>query len=102
MATKRKKVPAEIQRHRVIKCKYGLTLTEYIEKLADQNFECAICGTLLATEGINTHLDHCHETGKIREFLCGYCNRALGHFKDDIKRVESAVLYLERHQCTPS
>lgn len=88
------------QRHRTANLfyKYKLTHEQYLEKLADQNFECGVCGRLLLVDHKSTHLDHNHETGKIREFLCSNCNVALGLLKDDIKNIEALCLYVERHQ----
>src|SRR5260221_1276743 len=86
---------------RYIKSRYGISYEQYIEKLADQLFECAICGTFLGWKtGSNVHLDHDHKTNKLRDFLCGHCNRGLGSFFDDPKRLDNAIAYLERHQCS--
>lgn len=41
-------------------------------------------------------LDHCHVSGLFRGWLCGPCNRALGHAKDDIGRLRKLIAYLER------
>ena len=79
------------------KRKYGLTLEQYTDRLAAQNFECGICGKFLDYKGHNTHLDHCHKTGKLRGFLCTNCNRGLGHFQDSVVNLENAQLYLETH-----
>ena len=75
---------------------YGLTLEEYENKLQQQN-ECAICKRKLE-RGPLTHLDHCHNTGKIREFLCSNCNRGLGSFHDSPNILQQAIDYLEKHQ----
>ena len=40
-------------------------------------------------------IDHCHSTGVVRGLLCTHCNFALGHFKDDIDRMERAIMYLK-------
>jgi hypothetical protein len=40
-------------------------------------------------------IDHCHESGKIRGLLCKDCNLILGWVKDDIKRLQAMVDYLE-------
>lgn len=60
-----------------------------------QERTCAICGAGLdepATK--NTHLDHDHETGAVRGFLCLLCNHGLGHFRDDPALLARAVEYL--------
>jgi len=43
------------------------------------------------------HIDHCHNSGKIRGLLCGSCNTGLGHFKDDINMLENAIKYLKEN-----
>ena len=40
-------------------------------------------------------IDHCHTTDKFRGFLCHNCNRGIGVFKDDLKRLHRAVRYLK-------
>lgn len=42
-------------------------------------------------------LDHCHETGKFRGYICDYCNNALGRAKDNIKTLKNLIRYLEKH-----
>lgn len=80
------------------KIKWGISLIEYEELLAKQNFVCAICGVKLPTSGPFTHLDHCHKTGKKRAFLCTNCNRGLGHFQDSEGLLDKAKSYLEYHR----
>ncbi len=82
-----------------VKRAHGLTLHEYEEKLAAQGSCCAICDIELAPAGHLTHLDHNHETGKLRDFLCTNCNRGLGHFQDSPALLSMAMAYLERHIC---
>ena len=82
---------------KLIQKRYGLTYSEYIEKLADQLFSCEICGDWLWIEGKKTHLDHDHVTKKLRGFLCNRCNLGLGLFKDDVKNIESAMVYLDKY-----
>lgn len=41
-------------------------------------------------------LDHNHETGEFRGWLCHSCNRALGNFKDSIDLLRAAIAYLEK------
>ncbi len=87
----------EQKRSIYFKHKYGITLQQYQEKLAQQDNSCAICGLKLPTSGSFTHLDHDHKTGTLRAFLCTNCNRALGHFQDSIPILESAIRYLNTH-----
>ena len=76
---------------------YKLTLDEYETKLKLQNCKCAICNIDLPLEGNMTHLDHCHTTNKVRDFLCTNCNRGLGHFQDSVTLLENAISYLNKH-----
>lgn len=56
---------------------------------------CAICGKDIREGAKLVHIDHCHETGAIRGILCHNCNVGLGHFKDSVDRLQSAIDYLE-------
>jgi hypothetical protein len=55
------------------------------------NGACFICESVEKS----LHIDHCHESGKVRGALCFNCNTALGKFKDDAKIVRRAFQYLE-------
>ena len=72
----------QIERDRVYKKKYGITLAQYDEMLAAQNGKCKICGSDKAgTIGQNFAVDHCHTTGKVRGLLCINCNARLGWYE---------------------
>ena len=88
------------KRNSWIKEAWGITAIEYEAKLAQQDFKCAICKVKLLTRGHKTHLDHDHKTGKLRAFLCTNCNRGLGHFKDSIENLSSAIEYLMPKEVT--
>jgi hypothetical protein len=47
-------------------------------------------------------IDHDEKTGLVRGLLCHHCNVMLGHARDDIPTLESAVEYLELAHCTLS
>lgn len=75
---------------------HGITADQYDQMLADQGFQCAICGEPHKDEKFKRlHVDHCHETGKIRGLLCTLCNTALGKMKDDPDRLRKAADYIE-------
>lgn len=75
--------------------KYGLTGEQYDQMLAGQGGRCALCGD--ESNGRTWHVDHCHDSGKVRGLLCDLCNRGLGHFRDNAGVLRRAVAYLEAH-----
>ncbi len=77
-----------------LKRSYGLTVEEYDAMLAQQNGVCAVCERP-PTLGISLHVDHDHETGRIRGLLCFRCNNALGDLEDDPGLLRAAAHYLE-------
>jgi hypothetical protein len=44
-------------------------------------------------------LDHCHETGRFRGWLCAYCNRGIGQLGDNLSGALKAVRYLKKAEC---
>jgi hypothetical protein len=78
--------------------KYNITETEYVTLYESQNKACAVCEKELPLMGKSTHIDHDHETGKIRGILCSNCNTALGLLKDNIDIILSLALYKQNSQ----
>jgi hypothetical protein len=98
--------------------KHGLTLEDFEVMLRAQDFCCAICrsntvGNKRAGKGAKPHLadqwpsvaqegdftwhvDHDHQTGRVRGLLCHHCNAGLGHFKDRPDLLDAAARYLEK------
>ena len=71
---------------------YGITSNEYNTMLTEQEHKCIICQQQMVTP----HVDHDHNTGKVRGLLCMQCNTALGKFKDDVDTLQRAIDYLNR------
>ena len=76
--------------------RYGLTESEYESMWQSQQGLCAICKRP-EPESIRARLciDHCHDTGRVRGLLCGFCNTGLGGFRDNVESLRSAIAYLE-------
>lgn len=74
-----------------LKKKYGITLETYRSECDKRNNVCDICDKQVKT----LHVDHCHNTMKIRGYLCGSCNRALGLFQESKDNLIKAITYLE-------
>lgn len=72
---------------------YGITIEEYNTMLKNQDNKCKICNSLKGAR--NLHIDHCHETGKVRGLLCANCNTGIGNLKDNIELLEKAINYLK-------
>ncbi|WP_308432512.1 endonuclease domain-containing protein [Streptomyces echinoruber] len=49
-----------------------------------------------------THVDHCHETGRVRGVLCFSCTAALGQFKDRPDVIRRAAAYVEGNSWKPT
>ena len=75
------------------KYRYGITLAQYNAMYEQQAGLCAIC-QCPPKPGEALHLDHDHSNDKVRGLLCGDCNRALGHFRDDVDVLYRAIHYL--------
>jgi Recombination endonuclease VII len=79
---------------------YGITLEEYDAILAAQRNCCAICRMRL-TGSRAAHVDHDHDTGRVRGILCNNCNNGLGRFRDDPSVLRRAAHYLEDAASAP-
>lgn len=84
----------EKNKDRKLKKAFGIGYQEYLNMLSAQQGSCGICGT--KDSGARSfHVDHCHDTGKIRGLLCGNCNSGIGSLRDDIGLLKRAIEYLE-------
>ena len=79
-------------RHYHLKRRYGIGAAEVTEMMRAQGWLCPIC---LRALDARSHVDHDHETGKVRAVLCFNCNGGLGQFKDTAASLRRAAAYLE-------
>ena len=56
---------------------------------------CYLCGQKESSLTRRLHLDHCHNTGRFRGWLCSNCNTALGLLKDSLELVAKLTGYLK-------
>lgn len=66
-----------------------------------QDYKCGICNITLNLNvkcNKNTHIDHCHTTGKVRGLLCSKCNTGIGMFKENIITLKRAIRYITHHK----
>lgn len=103
LGRKRYVMSREASRHYGLKRFYGLTSEDYGRMLAEQCGVCAICKkpeVRVTPKGDLTtlHVDHCHDTNKVRALLCYKCNSALGSMHDDPQLFRRAAEYIEEHR----
>jgi hypothetical protein len=73
-----------LDRHAMRGWRFGLRPNIVAAMLADQQGRCAICSAALTSWRKGSEracLDHDHQSGKPRAFLCGSCNSRLGQFE---------------------
>lgn len=59
-------------------------------------FICPICEKMSIVDvTASLVIDHDHNTGRARSWICDSCNTGLGRFKDDITILNRAINYLE-------
>lgn len=84
---------AKTQRDAKLKREYGITQQDYDAMMRAQCSTCAICYESLIR--VRAHIDHDHDTGKVRAILCSACNRGIGYLRDSPEIVRRAALYLK-------
>lgn len=81
-----------------VKKEYGITKDDFFLMKKSQHSKCSICSTDLNEK--NTHIDHCHKTGKVRSLLCSRCNQAIGLLDEDLQKIQKAADYIRSHDAT--
>jgi hypothetical protein len=64
--------------------------------LEKQNRRCKSCGEELRS-GREVHLDHSHDTGRVRGILCNRCNLALGLLAESYDRATKLAAYIKEY-----
>lgn len=72
----------------------GITAFDWAMAWERQGGLCAGC-KLALDDGPNTHIDHCHASGRFRGLLCSGCNHALGKVLDRPETLRRLADYLE-------
>lgn len=72
---------------------YGLTRDE-VFALSELS-HCEACGADIDSDTRNHHVDHCHETGRVRGVLCHGCNTALGLTGENPETLRRLAEYIE-------
>ena len=81
-------------RDKYLRKTYGLTERQYRAMVRVQGGVCAICWKPPKL-GTHLHVDHDHETGRVRGVLCWFCNhKFLGRRREDPDHHEVAARYL--------
>lgn len=78
---------------------FGLTIDDFERMLAEQDGVCAGClhpPTGEDRQNAVLHVDHCHETGRVRGLLCGRCNTGLGLLRDDPETLHRLAAYVAK------
>jgi hypothetical protein len=88
-----------------LKYRFGITLVYAERMLADQGHTCKICRREIEfgfEKKVPRHrlacIDHCHNTGKVRDIICHNCNAALGLVKDNKTTLTNMIKYLNAHE----
>jgi len=93
--------PSEYHKDKRLQRSYGITLAQFRDVLAAQDYHCPICREPFDQEGGRGSyapcVDHCHETGVFRAILCNACNRSIGLMRHRPDVLHAAGDYLEKH-----
>ncbi len=69
-----------------------------------EDYKCPICDRGIEEIGMYNQrklqkwvLDHDHDKGTFRGWVCHHCNVGLGAFRDNLTRLKKAVIYMTKH-----
>lgn len=80
-----------------LKRAYNITAQENTKMLIQQNNSCKICGNeFTGIPPFRPHVDHDHQTNKIRGLLCNNCNVGIGMLNDDPTTIRNAIKWIQK------
>jgi hypothetical protein len=79
----------------MLKAKYNISLEDKAKMLDSQDGKCKICKNTIELISKNTHVDHCHKTGKVRSLLCHPCNTMIGLSGENPEILRLGADYIE-------
>ena len=80
-----------------IKNTYNLSYEQFNDMHKNQNGLCKICGQPPRGKK-SLHIDHCHESGKVRGLLCVTCNWFMGKVDDNIVTMTNLIEYIKENK----
>lgn len=93
---------ADVSKHSYKSAKGWIYLTndQRATMFESSSKRCEICFEALNSpfsgeRSTRGQLDHCHETGRFRGWLCTQCNVGIGSFKDNVRLLQRAIEYLK-------
>lgn len=84
-------------RNRHLHQRYKTNVDALSKIYIEQEGKCAISGHEFKNRK-EVHIDHDHNTGKIRGLLISRCNTGIGLFHDNICELYNAIIYLQKDQ----
>lgn len=76
--------------------RYGITVEVLVELL--KRTECDLCGRAFGDKERMQHVDHDHESGRVRGVLCHRCNTMLGKLEESRELIAKFDAYLAKHK----
>ena len=77
-----------------LKKAYGITLEDYNKMFKQQHGKCAVCDKKYKA---SLHVDHNHQTGKVRELLCPACNYLVA-IVENVTLLLKLRAYITKHE----
>ena len=61
-----------------------------------EEFYCQVCDrTIVVQRNRDVNLDHNHETGDIRGWICNRCNTGIGNLRDSVSILRRAIKWIK-------